>query len=307
MAGVLKVSGMGKFLFPAEPRTIVRTRSLPGDTVHWLRSFAGRAFLSSTYRRSEMIQPAQVADDASLHDVESVWPLQFKFDWSTCTETTVLAPKHVGTSLLGLVPIPVPLVTVVLNMAMHEDGDGWDLIADVSALFGAICLIRYEGPMRSLVADGAAPSSAYVPGFHHLLLYDGACNLCNASVDFVLRNDAAERYIFVPQQSPAASEALRLAGKRNEICNEICNGGSAAGSVLLLTADGELHECSGAALRVGLALGWPWSPMAALAMLVPSVLRDAVYDWVGRNRYRMFGKRESFSRSPSASERKRFL
>ena len=161
--------------------------------------------------------------------------------------------------------------------------------------------------MRSLVADGAAPSSAYVPGFHHLLLYDGACNLCNASVDFVLRNDAAERYIFVPQQSPAASEALRLAGKRNEICNEICNGGSAAGSVLLLTADGELHERSGAALRVGLALGWPWSPMAALAMLVPSVLRDAVYDWVGRNRYRMFGKRESFSRSPSASERKRFL
>ena len=218
----------------------------------------------------------------------------------------VVRPTHVGTSLLGLVPLPRGLVTVALQMAMHDDGRGWDLVADVSALFGALCLIRYEGPLRRVEPE----NENLVAGFHHLVLYDGECNLCNWSVDFVMRNDAAEVFVFAPQQSLAAVEALHRAGHQpppsTAAGREPPPRGGGDASVLLLAADGQLHQRSAAALRVGLALDWPWPVLAALAMLVPAPVRNAVYDWVGRNRYRWFGRAPS-CRVPTAAERRRFL
>lgn len=264
-----------------------------------------------------------------LHDIELVWPLEFTLDWhehetshgprdsASCGSPRVV-PTHVSTTLLGLVPVPLSLVTVSISMAMHDDGAGWDLIADVSALAGVLRLIRYEGPMRGLKfrpggeaeeGDPRGEAPRFVEGFHHLLIYDGVCNLCNATVDFVARHDSAERVLFVPRQSAAAAEALQRAG--HSVPELLRGGGSeeeeggASDTVLLLTPDGELHQRSAAALRVGLVLDRLW-PLALAALLVPSPLRDAVYRLVGRNRYRWFGRRET-CRMPSDAERRRFL
>lgn len=311
MVGRLSVSGLGKFLFPSPAHTIVRTMPLEEDRVHWLRSFSGRVFLESTYERSNR-EPASLAA-VPLHDTEAVWPLKFTFDMepeeadSSGNPVKMVAPRHVSTSLLGLVPLPPSLVTVSLTMAMHDDDQGWDLVADVSALNGLVRLIRYEGPMRNLTALTESPPP-YVVGFHHLILYDGVCNLCNASVDFIVQHDAAQRFIFVAQQSAAAADALKLAG--HELPSlAIADGGQSEGngdSVLLLTPDGQLHERSAAALRCGLALDWPWPLLAAMGMLLPPPLRDAMYNFVGRNRYRWFGRSET-CRLPNAAERRRFL
>lgn len=307
MAGTLVVSGIGKILFPSPAHTLVRTLPLSNDRVQWLRSFSGRVFLQSVYEYSDASTSAP-----PMHDVESVWPLKFRFDWSSSahelTELTTVAPTHVGTSLLGIVQLPSWLVKVSLTMAMHDDGQGWDLVADVTALKGLLRLIRYGGPMRSL-RPIAGPPAQFVPGFHHLVLYDGVCNLCNASVDFVVRHDAQRRFVFVAQQSEAASEALRLAGHEPPALGLLRGEpreASSGDSVLLLAADGRLHEKSAAALRCGLALDWPWPLLAAVGLALPARMRDALYDWVARKRYIWFG-RSDMCRLPSADERRRFL
>jgi predicted DCC family thiol-disulfide oxidoreductase YuxK len=81
-----------------------------------------------------------------------------------------------------------------------------------------------------------------------IILFDGVCNLCTASVQFVLARDSHKRFRFASLQSPAARKLL----------------GEAAGL-------------------------WP---LLAILLLIPAALRDAVYDWIGRRRYRMFGKRD---------------
>lgn len=60
---------------------------------------------------------------------------------------------------------------------------------------------------------------------------------------------------------------------------------------MVLIADDRLFTRSDAALEVLRRLGWPWSPLAVLR-LIPRPVRDAVYDWVARNRYRWFGRQD---------------
>jgi len=303
-AGSLEVTGLARLLFPPSPvRTVVRTLPTEDGGVAWLRSFAGSVWLQSTYSHS----PSTAADIDALHDVESVFPLDFRFDWTAavgvCPESGLarVAPPHLSTTLLGIVPVPTSLVSVGLQMDMHADGEGWDLTADVRALGGQLQLVCYRGPMRRLAEPGPEEAE-YVPGFHHLVLFDGVCNLCNASVDFLLRFDHDRRLAFCAQQQPAAVAALRAAGHADALAFS----GGDGDSVLVLTPDGRLHERSAAALAAGAALGWPWRGLALVGMLVPSRLLNVVYDWVGANRYRWFGKGDT-CRLPTPDERRRFL
>ena len=133
--GRLSVSGLGRFLFPSQPQTIVRTTPLHGDRVRWTRSFGGSVFLESTYRRSS------TAEAGTLHDIEAVFPLEFQFDWTTAATGQRVTPQLVGVSLLGVVPLPRWLVSLELIMDCHADGSGWHLTADVRAAAGAVQLI----------------------------------------------------------------------------------------------------------------------------------------------------------------------
>lgn len=272
-----------------------------------------------------------------FHEVESLFPASFTFDWSDSESRdgggqVTVEPKHVGTSLLGVLPLPLGLVGVRQRMTVHADEKGWDLEVVVTALGDRLNLITYEGSMRWLedtkeaeenetsslgsphfgaIAaetkeeetkgaknEQAKDDGVFIDGFHDLVLFDGTCNLCNASVDFLLSRDVDQRLLFSAQQTVEAQAALKRHGHENVQGEE--------DTVLVLGADGLLRAKSDAALRAGTALGGVWRLLATVASVVPLGIRDRVYDFVGENRYRWFGRKET-CRLPTLDERRRFL
>jgi predicted DCC family thiol-disulfide oxidoreductase YuxK len=129
---------------------------------------------------------------------------------------------------------------------------------------------------------------------HPVILFDGVCGLCNAWVDFLLARDRKAVFRFAALQSDPGKQLLAQAGLP-EAYRE---------SVVLIDEQG-LHTQSTAALRIFRRLGLPYSLMYAF-VAVPRFLRNWVYDFIGRNRYRWFGKTET-CRLPTAQERERFL
>lgn len=127
-----------------------------------------------------------------------------------------------------------------------------------------------------------------------VILFDGVCSLCNRGVDFVLRRDSAARFRFAALQSEAGRRVLSSAGWRAPIPD-----------ALVLVEAGRVYTASTAVLRIAKGLGLPWALFYAFIWL-PRPLRDGVYFWVARHRYRWFGRR-SVCRMPSAEEQARFL
>jgi predicted DCC family thiol-disulfide oxidoreductase YuxK len=126
-----------------------------------------------------------------------------------------------------------------------------------------------------------------------VILFDGVCNLCNQFVQFVIARDPRAKFSFASLQSEAAA---RLA----------VGVGSADGrESIVLLENGRAFTQSTAALRIVVALGFPWTLAGAL-MIVPRPLRDWVYAVVARNRYRWFGKRQ-VCMVPTPDLKRRFL
>lgn len=125
-----------------------------------------------------------------------------------------------------------------------------------------------------------------------LILFDGACNLCAGSVNFIIRNDPAGRFKFAPSQSPVGQEVLRRFGRPSQ-----------AGSVILVE-NGRVYDRSTAVLRIARGLRFPF-PLGFAAILIPPVVRNMAYQVVARNRHR-FGRREQCL-VPTPDIRARFL
>lgn len=127
-----------------------------------------------------------------------------------------------------------------------------------------------------------------------VLLFDGVCNLCNSSVQFILARDPKAKFRFASLQSDEGQALLQ----------EFEDRPSDLSSVVLIE-DGQLYARSDAALRVARQLSGGW-PLLYAFIVLPRALRDAVYNWIARNRYRWFGKRDSCM-IPSPELRSRFL
>ncbi len=140
--------------------------------------------------------------------------------------------------------------------------------------------------MPQLVRPAADPSA--------VILFDGVCNLCNAWVNFVIDHDRAETFSFGAQQS-AAGQAMLGALHLTEQ--------DLAG--IMLVADGRIYTDSTAILEICARLPRPWK-FAALLRFIPRSVRDAVYRWVSRHRYRWFG-RSAVCRVPTPVLQRRFL
>jgi predicted DCC family thiol-disulfide oxidoreductase YuxK len=128
-----------------------------------------------------------------------------------------------------------------------------------------------------------------------ILLFDGICSMCNAAVQFVLDNDPAPGLRLASLQSTAARPFLDAAGLPPDYLGS-----------LVLVQDGQTFLGSDAALRAALLLRAPWPLLARTGLAVPRPIRDRVYNWVARNRYRWFGTRDA-CRLPAPHERARFL
>lgn len=127
-----------------------------------------------------------------------------------------------------------------------------------------------------------------------ILFFDGVCNLCNSSVNTVLKNDKHARIKVAPLQGKTAEKLLSSAGIDAKELDS-----------LVYWKDGKVYTRSSAALWVAKDMGGIWS-VAMIFLIVPTFLRDAVYRYIARHRYKWFGKKES-CRMPTDSERARFL
>jgi len=116
---------------------------------------------------------------------------------------------------------------------------------------------------------------------HAIILFDGICNLCNASVQLVIRHDPDAYFRFASLQSDAGKALLRQYHIPDTTPES-----------LVLIEKGRAWRYSSAALRIARRLK-SWHRMLYPLLAVPRFLRDAVYRLIARNRYRWWGRQES--------------
>ena len=138
---------------------------------------------------------------------------------------------------------------------------------------------RTESPTRS---DGPT------------VLFDGVCNLCHGTVNWIIRHDKPARFRFAPLQSRAGAAIGRQYGLDPDALD-----------TLVLVEGGKAYTKSTAALHIVRSVDSPWRVLYGLT-IVPRPVRDLLYDWFARGRYRRFGKRDECM-VPPPDVRERFL
>ena len=126
-----------------------------------------------------------------------------------------------------------------------------------------------------------------------IILFDGVCNFCNSAVDFVIKRDKRSVFKFVSLQSQA--------GQQIAANNSLTDIGL---SSFIFIEGNNIYSKSTAALRVCRYLDGLWRLMYGF-IIVPKKIRDGIYDWIARNRYKWFGKKSCSI--PNAEVRARFL
>jgi predicted DCC family thiol-disulfide oxidoreductase YuxK len=127
-----------------------------------------------------------------------------------------------------------------------------------------------------------------------IILFDGVCNLCSGSVQFVLKHDKQKQFRFAALQSTAGQALLKKYNLNQTIFNSF-----------VLIKDGKLYLKSTAALVVAKELSGPIKILYAF-IIVPAFIRNAIYNIIAKNRYKWFGKQASCM-IPSADIQSRFL
>lgn len=131
---------------------------------------------------------------------------------------------------------------------------------------------------------------------HPVIVFDGVCVLCSHWVRFLLKHDRAERYRFAAMQTPTGQALLREHGLDPR----------APQSLLLLDGSASYTDTA-AIMRVLDSLGarrWRW--LARAIPLLPRALRDPLYRFIARHRYRIFGRSDACF-VPTPAQRQRFI
>jgi predicted DCC family thiol-disulfide oxidoreductase YuxK len=131
-------------------------------------------------------------------------------------------------------------------------------------------------------------------GDHATVLFDGVCNFCNSTVNFIIRNDRRGHFRFAPLQSPAGARLQSEYGFD-----------PSALDTFIVIERGIAYDRSTAALRIARGLGGAY-PLAYAFIIVPRPVRDFVYNWFAKRRYRWFGRRDECM-VPDEGVRARFL
>ena len=126
------------------------------------------------------------------------------------------------------------------------------------------------------------------------IYYDGHCGLCHRWVRFVL---AADRDGSLFRFAPLRGETFQA---------RVSARAGLPDSVIVQTAGGELRVRSAAVVHVLRRLGGGWAALAGAIRLIPSPVRDGLYDWIARVRYRLFARPADVCPAIPAELRKRF-
>ncbi|WP_273274992.1 thiol-disulfide oxidoreductase DCC family protein [Maribacter polysiphoniae] len=115
-----------------------------------------------------------------------------------------------------------------------------------------------------------------------IVLFDGVCNLCNRSIQFIIRHDKKDEFRFATLQGDLGKQLV----KERHIDTDTVD------SIILIEPGVAYYTKSTAALKIGTSFGGAWKLLTVLE-LIPSSLSDIVYDFVARNRYQWYGKKDA--------------
>lgn len=130
--------------------------------------------------------------------------------------------------------------------------------------------------------------------YKYIILFDGICNFCSSSVNFVIDHDKHDRFRFAALQS---DEGIKLQQKFN-IDHENIE------SIILIDAN-RYYKKSSAALNIARFIGFPYNIIYPL-IIVPPFIRNIFYNIIAKYRYKWFGKKDA-CRIPTPEERTKFL
>ena len=131
----------------------------------------------------------------------------------------------------------------------------------------------------------------------HLILFDGVCGLCNSSVDFILKRDKKDLFLFASLQSQEGKEVLIKNNYPREKIESLSN--------IVYLRKGIIEIKSKAVFYILWDLSG-WYKILSIGLIIPTFIRDWAYDIIAKNRYRWFGKKET-CRIPTPDEKEKFL
>src|SRR5680860_49269 len=114
-----------------------------------------------------------------------------------------------------------------------------------------------------------------------LVLFDGVCNLCNGAIQFMIKHDKEDEFRYAALQSDIGK---KLIAERNIDTEKV-------DSILLIEPGVAYYDKSDAALQIGKHLKG-YRTISSILYLIPTGLRNIVYDFIARNRYKWYGKKE---------------
>jgi len=174
----------------------------------------------------------------------------------------------------------------------------------------------FVGGAYSLRLAGATerPSASSLGTVKQVILYDGVCNFCNSWVDLVLKIDSKKMFMFCALQSDTGKDILEFIGRdRGDLSSVVyvkrldMKDGWKDRTDRRSSDNFTVYVKSDAALYVAEDLGlFPSVVVRLVAMLVPRMLRDGIYDVVASNRYRFLGRRQQ-CRCSDSGDPSRFL
>lgn len=116
---------------------------------------------------------------------------------------------------------------------------------------------------------------------HDIVLFDGVCNLCNSAILFIIKRDKKDRFRFAPLDSDIGKELL----------SQYHMDSTKIDSIVLISGDSAYAKAD-AALYISKHLTHLW-PLLYGFKVIPSFISNKIYDFIARNRYKWFGKKES--------------
>jgi predicted DCC family thiol-disulfide oxidoreductase YuxK len=122
----------------------------------------------------------------------------------------------------------------------------------------------------------------HIPEGKSLIVFDGVCNLCNASVQYVIKRDKNNKFLFAPLQSKIGEKIIKAYNINT----------AKVDSILLFNPKTGIYSKSTAALKIASKLSFPTNILTVF-LIVPAFIRNWVYDYIAKNRYKWYGKKEA--------------
>lgn len=129
----------------------------------------------------------------------------------------------------------------------------------------------------------------------YIVLFDGVCNLCNSTVQFIIKRDTHNKFKFSSLQSEYGQNFLK---ERNLDSSDFK-------SIILYEPEVAYYTKSTAALKIAQNLGFPYN-LLSVFLMIPSFIRDWIYSLISKYRYHLFGKKDSCM-VPTPENKRKFI